>query len=88
MQVASIPASTLYLTPPELASRLRVKAAKVINWIRSGELRAIDLATRGSRRPRYRISPEAVAEFERRRSAAPLPRPIRRRRPAGIKSFV
>jgi hypothetical protein len=77
-----------YLTPPELAQRYRCKASKIVGWIRSGELRALDLATRGSRRPRYRISPEAIAEFERRRSAAPLPRPIRHRRPPTIKSFV
>lgn len=77
-----------YQTPPEVGRRFRVKASKVIGWIRRGELAAIDLAEPGSKRPRYRISEASIAEFERRRSAAPLPRPIRRRRPAGIKSFV
>jgi hypothetical protein len=81
-------ASAQYLTPPQLARRYGVKASKVVGWIRSGELRALDLATRGSRRPRYRIPPGSIEEFERGRSAAPLPRPIRRRRPPAIKSFV
>jgi hypothetical protein len=78
----------LFITPPELAARYGVKPAKIISAIRRGELRALDLAERGSSRPRFRISPEAIADFERRRSAAPLPRPIRRRRPAAIKEFV
>ena len=78
----------VYLTPPELAARYGCNASKVRGWIRDGELAAIDLATRGSSKPRYKISPEAIAEFERRRSATPRPRPIRRRRPAAIKSFV
>jgi hypothetical protein len=80
--------SAVYVTPPELAARFRVKPSTVRGWIESGELRAIDTAAPGSRRPRLKISPEAIAEFERRRSAAPLPAPIRRRRLPAIKSFV
>ena len=79
---------SVYFSPPQLAKRFGVKPSKIVRFIRAGELRAIDLAAAGSKRPRFRISPEAVAEFERRRSAAPLPRPIRRRRPTAIKSFV
>jgi excisionase family DNA binding protein len=78
-----------YLTPPEFARQLRVKASKVIGWIRSGELAAIDTAPRGALRPRYRISREAVESFERRRAVVPLPAPVRRRRKrAAVKSFV
>jgi hypothetical protein len=78
-----------YLTPPAYAARIGSKPDTVIGWIRSGELLAINVASRGATRPRYRISPEAIAEFERRRSVGPLPQPIHSRRtPSAIKSFV
>jgi hypothetical protein len=77
-----------YLTPPQLAQIYGVKPAKILAWISSGELGALNLAARGTSRPRYRISPEAIAQFECRRSAGPLPKQVRRRRPASIKDFV
>ena len=82
------PDASRYLTPPQYAARLGVHPDKVVAFIRSGQLAAVDLATPGSTRPRYRISPQAIEEFERRRSAAPLPKPIRRRRPVAIESFI
>ena len=78
----------VYITPPQYAARLGVKPAKILGFISSGLLAAIDIAGPGAMRPRYRISPDAIAQFERRRSAGPLPKPIRRRRPATIKDFV
>ncbi len=69
-----------YYTPPELADMLRVKPATVRAWIRSGELSAFNVAQRSARRPRFRISSEALAQFEARRNAKPLPIPNRRRR--------
>lgn len=77
-----------YLTPPAYAARLGVKPAKILGWIASGELEALNLAARATSRPRYRISPDAIAQFERRRSAGPLPKQIRRRRSASVKDFV
>jgi hypothetical protein len=65
-----------------------VHRSKIIAAICRGELVAINLAEPGSSRPRYKISPEAIADFERRRSAGPLPKKIRRTRQPGIKSFV
>jgi hypothetical protein len=76
-----------YLTPPEYGRRIGVHRDRIIAFIRRGELRAIDVSEPGTSRPRYRISPEAIAEFERRRSAVALPKPIRRRRHPTIKSF-
>jgi len=73
-----IPSRTL--TPPQVASRLRVSPEKVIAWIRAGELRAIDVATRGSRRPRYRIDPADLVAFENGRAVVARPAPSRRRR--------
>ena len=78
-----------YLTPSEIANRFGCKPETVIAWIRSGELAAIDLARRGSLRPRYRISPEALATFEQTRSVVPRTPPVRvpRQNPK-IKRFV
>jgi predicted site-specific integrase-resolvase len=58
-----------YLTPPQFAEQLGVDPSKVLNWIRSGNLRAFDVRGDGSTRPRYRITIDAIVEFEARRSA-------------------
>ena len=61
-----------YLTPPELAKLWRVSPEKVIAMIRGGQLAAVNLASRGSRRPRYRISRDAIRAFE--QGQAPIPK--------------
>ncbi len=73
------------MTPRELARLLRVSPDRVRGWIVAGELGAIDTARRRCGRPRYVILPEHLAEFVRRRHAAP-PRtlPRRRRRQRGV----
>ena len=70
---------TRMMTPPEVGRRLRIKAARVISLIRSGELRASDLSSAGSRRPRFRISPVDLQIFLDRRSATPVAKAPRRR---------
>jgi excisionase family DNA binding protein len=69
-------------TVAEVAARYRVGEDKVRAWVRRGELAAVNVATVLCRRPQLRITPEALAAFEKRRSAAegPTPRPARRRR--------
>ena len=80
-------------TPPQVAERLGVEPAKVIAWIRSGELAGVDVALRGSKRPRYRISegemaldanafPDFNAFFS--RQLKPAARPIAPQREAAI----
>jgi transposase len=69
-----------YLTPPAVAERYGVDVHKIIGWIRRGELRAIDVATTTGGRPRYRISPADLAQFEAARSATPQPKITRCRR--------
>lgn len=67
METADIPAC---YTPPKLAQRWGVKPEKVIAFIRSGELRAFDISKHpGVGKPRFRISPEAVADFENHRES-------------------
>lgn len=81
--------TTRYLTPPEIATRFGCKPETVIAWIRNGELAALNLARRGSMRPRYRVSPEALGTFERARSVVPKAAPVRKpRRDLQIKRFV
>lgn len=68
------------LTVAEVARKYRVGEDKVRGWIRRGELRAVNTAGARSARPRFVVPPEAVAEFEARRSAAAPPKPPRRAR--------
>lgn len=68
-----------WLTPPEIANQLGVDASKVLNWIRRGELRGVNVADFAASRPRYRIAPQALDAFLRGREVKPDP-PIARRR--------
>ena len=80
--MATAPAASsqhTFISPPALAKRYGVKPAKVLAWIASGELVAINTAERSTGRPRWQISPEAIADFERRRSSRPPTKPTRRR---------
>ena len=67
-------------TVADLARRLRVGEDKVRSWIKSGELRGINTAAALCGKPRWVITPDALAEFEKRRAGGPPPRPPRRRR--------
>lgn len=56
-----------FLTPPEVAKRLRVSPETVIGWIKSGELAAINSGKQGCIRPRYRILEADLQSFIQRR---------------------
>lgn len=75
------------ITPPAYAARLGIHVARVLAWIRAGELAAIDVGDRT--RPRWRILPDAIAQFERRRAAKPPapPAPRRKKDPAITEYF-
>lgn len=77
--------SSVYFTPPQLAKRFGVNCTKIIGWIERGELIALNVAENAKgKRPRWRISQEAVEAFERKRSTSPAAAPLpRRRRKAG-----
>lgn len=70
------------LTPSAVAERLGVSINKVHAWIVSGELRAVNVASAGSKRPRYRVAPDALDDLLRARAvgSAPPPSPRRRRK--------
>ncbi len=71
------------MSPPEVAEIWGVDVAKVLAWIKSGELVASNLAERQGRRPRFRVSPAEMEAFARRRQVQP-PQP---RRQAKRKAF-
>jgi hypothetical protein len=77
------------VTPPELARRWGISADKVVHWIVSGELRAIDASTRRDKRPRYLIDEDDIAAFEAARQVTPpAPAPTRRKRSKLPSGFV
>ena len=74
----STDASGSYLTPPEIAKRLRVSNGKVLGWIRRAELKTVNVGN--GLRPRYRISPDSFALFLASREVQPPAPHVRRRR--------
>ena len=87
MSAAAPPADKM-LRPREVAARLDCRLASVLAWIRSGELRGVDVSATRGKRSRWRIAPEDLERFLLSRQATPAVRPARRRRPAnGILEF-
>jgi hypothetical protein len=64
----------------DLCRRWKVGQGKIHGFLRRGELVGVNLAANTSARPQWRITAEAVKDFERRRTSAPPPKPERRRR--------
>ncbi len=79
--------TTRYRTPPDVAEQYGVNAGKVLGWIRTGELRATNVAANLLGRPRWRISPADLAVFEQRRSAITPPKSRPRRKAVGVIEF-
>jgi len=65
------------LTPPQVAKRLGVNPGKVLCWIRSGELSAVNVTTKPGGRATYRIAPVDLEAFRKRRSPQATIRPKR-----------
>jgi hypothetical protein len=79
-------------TPPQLAQQWGCAPAKVIGFIRRGELRAINLATHRHNRPRYIIDLADIEAFELSRQVVPdgsasTTRRLRRRAVEPVKEF-
>lgn len=64
----------------DLCRRWKVGADKIHAFLRKGELIGVNLASSLSGRPLWRITPESVELFERRRCSVPPAKPQRRRR--------
>ena len=77
-----------YYTPPQIAELLGVSHDKVLVWIRSGELSAINLATCLGERPRWHIAPADLDSFlEARRTRQKAESKRRRRLPSQVTEF-
>jgi hypothetical protein len=68
------------LSPPKIAKLWGIGPAKVVGWIHSGELPAINVATRPGGRPRYLVDQNDLLAFEAKRRVVPPSRPPPRRR--------
>jgi hypothetical protein len=64
----------------DLCRRWKVGPDKIRAFLARGELVGVNLASRLSGRPQWRITADSVERFERRRTSAPPPKPQRRRR--------
>lgn len=68
-----------FLTPPEIAEQFGVKADTVRNWIKAGDLKAVNVANKG-RRPAFKVSRQWLDEFVAARMVAATPKTSRRRK--------
>ena len=71
-------------TTADLSRRFRVGEDKIRNWIRSGELTAINTADVKCGRPRYVITAESLERFEKGRQAVTPPKPARRKKKSAL----
>jgi hypothetical protein len=68
-------------TVNQIMQRYNVTQHTVLGWIARGELKAINVGTEaGKKKPRWRITQEALDAFEALRSTTPPPQPATRRR--------
>jgi transposase len=76
------------LSVRDLCERYGVSEHTVLIWIRLGDLRAIDVSRQRGGRPKWRVTAEALQEFELARTPTPPPpRARRRKRPADVIKF-
>ena len=75
--------------PREIAAMYRISINKVLAWVRSGELKAINVGRDNAKRPRFLIPVESLSAFEASRASRPPATKAKRRRrqPADVKSF-
>jgi hypothetical protein len=62
------PPELTYVTPAELAAMWGVAHDKVLEFIKTGELEAFNVASKRSRRPQFKVTLAAVKAFQERRS--------------------
>ncbi len=81
--------SPRFLSAPAVAEWLGVDHSKVLRWIASGELPAIDVSQNHGGRPRWRVDPADLESFllRRRTRSAPAAGPRRRRMPNRIVEY-
>jgi excisionase family DNA binding protein len=76
------------LSVRDLCERYGVGEHTVLGWIASGELKAVNVGRRlGAKKPRWRITQQALDAFEVIRTPTPPAPRTRRRKPAGVIEF-
>lgn len=63
-----------FLTPAQAAELLGIATGKVLGWIQSGELSAVDVSAARGQRPRWRIDPAEWDRFINARRSSPPPK--------------
>ncbi len=76
--------SLLMFAVNAVAERYGVKPDAVRGWIASGELAAINVSRTRGKLPRWRISPEALADFEAGRCTIKPRKTTRKKSPADL----
>ncbi len=77
------------ITPVQLAREYGCDAKTVREWIRTGQLRAIDAAVKPGGRPRFLIDRADVIAFENSRTVRPSTRcPRKKRTPTNIIEYI
>jgi hypothetical protein len=86
-------ANRKWFTPPEVGKIYGVSVHKILFFIKTGELRAVNLASDLRNRPRWVIDPADLVTFEKKREAIPgdglsTTQRLRRRAASGVTEFV
>lgn len=78
-----------YLTTREVGRRLKVGRAKVLGWIRRGELRAVNVAATTTGRPQFVVAVADLERFEAKRTVLSPDVPVRKNpaRLTGVKRY-
>ena len=77
------------LTPPEAAKQLGVSDEKILHWIHTGELAAVNLVKDINDKARFKIRVTALEDFLKLRAVIPPhAKKKRRRRASEVKQFM
>lgn len=68
------------LTPAQVAAQWSCSTDHVLDLIRGNHLKGVRISPPGSKRPRYRVTQQALAEYESRNQSGAPAKPLRRSR--------
>lgn len=74
-------------TPPQIAEELAIDVSKVLSWIHTGQLVAVNVAEKVAGRARWRIAQTEFEAFLNRRQRRPQVVVKRRKKQAGVIEF-
>lgn len=74
-------------TPPQIAAELAIDVSKVLAWIHSGQLVAVNVAENATGRARWRIAQAEFEAFLNRRQRRPQVAVKRRKKQVGVIEF-